>query len=729
MIQGRLIFRRNIAILIALLAGLYLSSFESYLLFHSLAELFSVVVAFGIFIVAWNSRHILTNNYLLFLGVAYLFIGSMDLTHTLAYKGMGVFSEYDADLPTQLWIGARYMESLSLLAAPLFFDRKVKPGALFGFYAVSTFILMTLILTDIFPTCFVEGQGITVFKRISEYIISLLLLASLGTLYLKRDKFEPPVFRLIAASILLTIGGELAFTYYVNVYGLSNLVGHFFKLISFYLIYLALIETGLRRPYDILFRELRKSKETLAESEEKYRLLFESSLDGFAYHSIVVDEQNRPIDYVFLEMNEAFERLTGLKRESVIGSRVTEVLPDIRLSEFDWIGECGRVALTGESLRTEQFSAPLSKWYSISLFSPQPGHFGVFFEDITERKNIEKELMSHRYHLEQLVEERTKELNAANEALREEIEERKKAEVEIKNAYRTTYAILEKSPLGIYVVDGEGVIEYVNQAMLFISGAQYDQFFGVNVFTLPGYEEMGVVEKIRAALDGKAFTLGPVDYTSPIGGRRTIRNFVGMPLMEDGERKALIFVEDVTEMTESRALEKTTAELLKPFARAFSRRDYLSSVVPIIQQWTGCRHVGIRIMNGSDVPFEVTAGYDEEFLERERHLNLDRDQCACIRVIKGQPEPQDVLVMTPGGSFRCDNTFNYMEELSREEKSRFRGECVRNGYASVAVIPISFRDRTFGAIHIADEHEGKVPMKLTESLEKLTPLLPFPGRR
>lgn len=80
------------------MAGLYYTSVYSYLLFHSLAELFSIVVAFGIFIIAWNSRRFVDNNYIIFIGIAYLFIGFVELAHTLGYKGMGVFPE-DGDQP------------------------------------------------------------------------------------------------------------------------------------------------------------------------------------------------------------------------------------------------------------------------------------------------------------------------------------------------------------------------------------------------------------------------------------------------------------------------------------------------------------------------------------------------------------------------------------------------------------------------------------------------------
>jgi len=81
---------------------LYIVSFYNYLLFHSLAEIFSIVIACGIFFFAWNSRQFLENDYFLFLGIGYVFIGGIDLLHTLSYKGVNVFEGYGANLPTQL---------------------------------------------------------------------------------------------------------------------------------------------------------------------------------------------------------------------------------------------------------------------------------------------------------------------------------------------------------------------------------------------------------------------------------------------------------------------------------------------------------------------------------------------------------------------------------------------------------------------------------------------------
>jgi PAS domain S-box-containing protein len=135
-----------------------------------------------------------------------------------------------------------------------------------------------------------------------------------------------------------------------------------------------------------------EKKLALRESETRYRFLFENMIDGFAYHRIITDENDKPVDYIFLEVNDAFERLTGLKKTAVINKRVTEVLPGIENDPADWIGRYGKVALTGEVLRFEQHAEPLGKWYSVSSYSPMRQYFVAIFEDITERKRMEMEL-------------------------------------------------------------------------------------------------------------------------------------------------------------------------------------------------------------------------------------------------------------------------------------------------------------------------------------------------
>jgi PAS domain S-box-containing protein len=114
--------------------------------------------------------------------------------------------------------------------------------------------------------------------------------------------------------------------------------------------------------------------------------------EGFAYHRIILDERGNPCDYVFLEVNEAFERLTGLKAQSIIGRTVTEILPGIEEDPTDWIGKYGNVALTGEPTQFESYSKQLDLWFSVSAFSPQKGFFAVTFSDISKRKAAEEAL-------------------------------------------------------------------------------------------------------------------------------------------------------------------------------------------------------------------------------------------------------------------------------------------------------------------------------------------------
>ncbi len=137
---------------------------------------------------------------------------------------------------------------------------------------------------------------------------------------------------------------------------------------------------------------IRKKAEMIAiENEKKYFNLFNNSLNGFALHQIVTDEESKPVDYIFLDVNPAFEKMTGLKAVDVIGKRATDVIPGIE--ETDFIDIYGKVALKMEPVRFTKYSAPLKKHFDISAFSPKKGQFAVTFSDITEIKEAEKLLL------------------------------------------------------------------------------------------------------------------------------------------------------------------------------------------------------------------------------------------------------------------------------------------------------------------------------------------------
>ena len=136
---------------------------------------------------------------------------------------------------------------------------------------------------------------------------------------------------------------------------------------------------------------------------KKYLLLAENLPDAFAYQQIVTDDNGTPVDYIFLEVNAAFEEMTGLKREELIGKRVTEVLPGIEKSEFDWIGTYGKVASSGEPVNFENFIEPLGRWYEVIAYSDKPGYFAVVFHNTTRQKQLEKEIIESKKRYQMIV--------------------------------------------------------------------------------------------------------------------------------------------------------------------------------------------------------------------------------------------------------------------------------------------------------------------------------------
>jgi PAS domain S-box-containing protein len=132
----------------------------------------------------------------------------------------------------------------------------------------------------------------------------------------------------------------------------------------------------------------------LSVDRKHFNMFFDRMMDGFAYHKIIVDKNGKPVDYVFLEVNNTFEKMTGLKREKIIGKKVTEVLKGIEKDPADWIGTYGKVALTCEPAQFENYAQPLDKWYNVSAYCPEKGYFVALFEDITERKKAEELLKS-----------------------------------------------------------------------------------------------------------------------------------------------------------------------------------------------------------------------------------------------------------------------------------------------------------------------------------------------
>ncbi|MDD1676671.1 MAG: ATP-binding protein [Methanomicrobiales archaeon] len=504
-------FLKKYALQALFIVGIIVMLFEvstfNYLLFHSTVEIVTIAISVAIFLLVWKSRRILDNNYLLFIGMVFLFIAIIDFFHTLTYRGMGVFPGVDTNLATQLWLAARYLQAGALLVAPVFASRRFRPDLAIGAFGIlAGLALASIFVWGVFPVAYVEGSGLTPFKIMSEYVICGMLILSIGFLYQRREHVEPQVLDLLDVAILLTVAGELAFTSYVGVNGFANFAGHIFRLFAGYFFYKAIIEVGQEKPYSLLFRNLNESEKkyhalidlspdaiivhsrgrvryanpaalrffrvpwagdlagenifdyvhpddraiamarvdavhdrqvtnplrelrfvvngetipieatsgpvnwegepavqavirdiserkmaeaVIRQSEEKYRTLFETMTEGFALHEIVCDDQAKPMDYRFLEVNSVFESLTGLAKGDIIGHLASEVMPGL---EPSWIQTCGTVATSGKPVRFETPLTLLERQYEVLAYSPAPRQFALLFTDITEKKKAEEEL-------------------------------------------------------------------------------------------------------------------------------------------------------------------------------------------------------------------------------------------------------------------------------------------------------------------------------------------------
>jgi signal transduction histidine kinase len=324
----------NILVVVAtaiIIAALYLLSRLNYLLFHSAVEVFSIVITFAIFAIAWNARRMMDCNYLLFIGIGCLFVGGVDLLHTLAYEGMGVFPVVGSNLATQLWLATRYLMGFSFLAAVLFSNRELRPRPVIAGYIVVTGLLFgSIFFLGNFPTAFVDGVGLTPFKVASEYVISLILLCAISLLYVKRSSFSDNVVKLMMTAMAVSIAAELVFTLYTDVYGIANVVGHLLIVVSFYLIYKALIETGLTKPYSLLFRDLKENEITLTQYSNELTEINDQLVQEVAERKKAEEALRQHEENLEELVEEKTKLLKDSERMSTIGQIAGMVGHDIR---------------------------------------------------------------------------------------------------------------------------------------------------------------------------------------------------------------------------------------------------------------------------------------------------------------------------------------------------------------------------------------------------------------
>lgn len=389
---------------IALSFGLYLVSLYSYVLFHTTIEFYCIMIAFTIFIVIWNSREYLDEHVFLFLGIALFFISFIDITHTLAYPGINLFAKFDSttNLTTQLWIAARYIEAFTILMVPFLFNKKIKVRLTFEIYSVIILVTFASIFTfKIFPTSYIDGLGLTLFKKISEYTISIILTVAAVLLYKKKNYLDKNIFYLLFTSIIFTILSELSLTTYFNVSDFSNILGHYFKLISYLLIYKTISEIGIKHPLSYIFNSMTKDAEKVKISETKFRSLVEIATD-----SIIL---TNGIDEIEL-WNKSSEIIFGWKEKDIMGKTLDLIIPKKKIGNQNFDikqknitnNEGFNTTVESSGVRKNGEIFPLE--FSFSSWKANDELFYCYIiRDISDRKKIEKDLFHKNEKLEKII--------------------------------------------------------------------------------------------------------------------------------------------------------------------------------------------------------------------------------------------------------------------------------------------------------------------------------------
>lgn len=252
---GIIVFRalfRDLAppVLLSILALAALS--VSFLLFHTLAELFSIVIAVTAMVVATTSRDFTRNHFLVYLAVASGWCAAIDFAHLVAYKGMGLLPGGGANMSTQLWVAARMLQALALVTSPWFIRHQIGLARLHTVLGLLAVGAVFVVLSGRAPDTFIEGQGLTPFKVNAEYVIIGLLVLTLPLLWLNCRMLSLRLCATMTAVVVLMIVSELAFSQYANAFDWANVSGHILKIFAYWFVYVALVQTTLREPFRAL---------------------------------------------------------------------------------------------------------------------------------------------------------------------------------------------------------------------------------------------------------------------------------------------------------------------------------------------------------------------------------------------------------------------------------------------------------------------------------------------
>ena len=412
----------------------------------------------------------------------------------------------------------------------------------------------------------------------------------------------------------------------------------------------------------------------LQASEERYHSLFNGMTEGFAIHEIITDAQGRPVDYRFLDINPAFELMTGLNRAQVVGKTFKAILPD---EDPQWVRHYGEVALTGKTMQFEQFSSALQRHYSVLAYRPAPGQFATIFLDITQRKRAAQTLHESEVHAR---------------AARDELER-----------------FFTLVPDMVSIANTQGYLTKLNPAWEKVLGYSLDELMNKPFTDFIHPEDVAKTHaEVRRQVAGHTTEAFVNRYRCKDGSYKWLE-WRATPVVNGTQLYAA--ARDITQRKLADQERELSIEVLRRINAGTSAWQLAHEMVHLLHERLDIQAVGIRLRQGADYPYLESCGLSPEFLAAENHLcqgNCAPDgqahlACLCGCVIRGHNQK---ATLTEHGSFWTNKAFDLFEKHP-ELKSWTRGRCVAEGYRSIALIPLRLGGECLGLLQLNDWRDGR----------------------